>query len=89
MKVRTTIRLPQELLMRAKLIAAAERRTLASLVEDALGRVVDDRAGAAGPARVAPRVSKAKGWFAPGITSIRDIEELEDREYVERLRQLE
>ncbi|MGB9365428.1 MAG: hypothetical protein WCE79_05380 [Xanthobacteraceae bacterium] len=36
--------------------------------------------------RVMPRVSTATGGYAPGINSIRDIEEMEDLEYIEKLR---
>ena len=40
---RTTVRLPQDLLKRAKRKAAAEGRTLTSLIEDGLRMVVSDR----------------------------------------------
>jgi predicted DNA-binding protein len=85
MTERTTVRLPGELLTRAKRKAADEGRTLTALIEEGLRRVVAEKPDAAKRERVVPRVSKAKGGFAPGVTSIRDIEELEDREYVERL----
>ena len=32
-----------------------------------------------------PRVSSATGGYAPGITSNRDIEEMQDLEYIEKL----
>jgi hypothetical protein len=35
---------------------------------------------------VVPRVSTAAGGFGPGINSIRDIEEMQDLEYIEKLR---
>jgi predicted transcriptional regulator len=87
MTERTTVRLPDELLDRAKRKAAAEGRTLTSLIEEGLRQVVAEKRPAR-PAPVAPRISKAKGGFAPGITSLRDIQELEDIEYVERLKRL-
>ncbi len=63
---RTTIRLPLDLLTRAKHKAVAEGRTLTSLIEDGLRLVVaDERAPA--KMRVVPRVSTATGGPMPGI----------------------
>jgi hypothetical protein len=85
MPERTTVRLPDELMSRAKKKAATEGRTLTSLIEDGLRRVLADKP----PRSVAmPPVSKATGGFAPGVSSLRDVDELEDVEYVERLRKL-
>lgn len=84
---RTTVRLPEELKGRAMRVAADEGRTLTSLIEEALRSLIAQRRSA--PAkRVTPRVSRAKGGFAPGVTSLRDIQEIEDAEYVEKLRRL-
>jgi hypothetical protein len=89
--MRTTVRLPGDLLARAKRKAAAEGRTLTSLIEDGLRRVVDER-GKPGRRRrvVLPRVSKATGGLLPGIdlTRFSDYQEMEDLEYVERLKRL-
>jgi len=82
---RTTVRLPGELLVQAKRKAAAEGRTLTSLIEEGLRRVVAEKRDAAQPRAVTIPVSTAKGGFAPGFTSFKDIEELEDIEYVKRL----
>ena len=84
---RTTVRLPEELKERAMRVAADEGRTLTSLIEEALRSLLSQRHKPRAP-RVMPRVSKAKGGFAPGITSLRDIQELEDAEYIEKLRRL-
>lgn len=90
MTERTTVRLPPELLARAKRKAAAEGRTLTSLIEDGLRSVI------AGPARtpdrkrvILPRVSKASGGLLPGIdlTRLPDFQEMEDRDAVERMKQ--
>jgi hypothetical protein len=70
---------------RAKRKAAAEGRTLTSLIEDGLRRVLSDRTSRPAPM---PPVSKATGGFAPGVTSLGDVEDLEDIDYVERLRTL-
>jgi hypothetical protein len=51
---RTTVRLPEDLLKRAKRKAAAEGRTLTSLIEDGLRRVIAEGRSAAKPAHHAP-----------------------------------
>ena len=88
-RMRTTVRLPQDLLNRAKRKAAAEGRTLTSLIEDGLRAVVDERPKAAKRRRVVlPRVSKATGGLLPGVdlTRFSDYQEMEDLEYVERMK---
>jgi hypothetical protein len=82
---RTTVRLPAELLKKAQRKAAAEGRTLTGLMEEGLRYVVSDKPTEKCE-RVMPRVSTATGGYAPGINSIRDIEEMEDLEYIEKLR---
>lgn len=68
---RTTIRLPEELLARAKEKAAAEGRTLTSLVEEGLRMVLAPRPEAQKQERVLPRTSKARGRVQPGIDLIK------------------
>jgi hypothetical protein len=85
---RTTVRLPKELLDRARRKAAADGITLTALIEDGLRKVVadDSRKGAA--KRTLPRISKATGGLIPGI-DISDsaaIQEIEDLEYMERMK---
>ena len=85
---RTTVRLPEGLLDRAKRKAAAEGRTLTSLIEDGLRLIV---AGGMKPAkgkRVLPPISKATGGPPPGIdpTNLSALQEIEDLDYVERMR---
>jgi len=87
MNDRTTVRLPVELKIQAMRKAAEDGRTLTSLIVEGLRQVVSSKPEAPKP-RVMPRVSQARGWLAPGITDLRDIQELEDMEYVERLRRL-
>ena len=85
---RTTVRLPQELLKRAKRKAADEGRTLTSLIEDGLRRVLLGQPETPKKKRVMPRVSKATGGPRPGI-DISDsaaLQEMEDLEYIERLK---
>jgi hypothetical protein len=89
MNERTTIRLPAELLKQAKRKAAAEGRTLTALIEEGLRRVV------VGEKQKPPRtkyrplpVSKATGGLRPGVdlTQMWKIYEMEDLEYVERMK---
>ena len=82
---RTTVRLPSELLKKAQRKAAAEGRTLTGLMEEGLRYVVSDKP-AEKRERVMPRVSSAGGGRAPGVNTFKDLEEIEDAEYVERLR---
>jgi len=82
---RTTVRLPAELLKRAQRKAAAEGRTLTGLMEEGLRYVVSEK-WPEKRERVMPRVSTATGGYVPGIDSIRDIEEMQDLEYIEKLR---
>jgi predicted transcriptional regulator len=64
---RTTVRLPDELVRRAKRKAAAEGRSLTALIEEGLRRVLNDRAAADSVKRVLPPVSTATGGLMPGI----------------------
>jgi len=85
---RTTVRLPRDLLARAKRKAVAERRTLTSLIEEGLRLVVNDKQGKARGKRIPPPVSTATGGTLPGI-AISDsaaLQEMEDIEYVERMK---
>ena len=88
MTERTTVRLPDELLRRAKRKAAAEGRTLTSLIEDGLRMVVSEKPKTEKAKRVLPRVSTATGGPMPGMdfTRFSDYQEMEDLEYIERLK---
>jgi hypothetical protein len=89
MTERTTVRLPPSLLDRAKRKAAAEGRTLTGLIEEGLRLVLaQDRKPKTKP--VLPRISKATGGPMPGVdlTSSSALQELDDLEYVERMKHL-
>jgi hypothetical protein len=90
MTQRTTVRLPEELLRRAKRKAAAEGRTLTSLIEEGLRAVVADKPKAAKTKRVEIPVSSANGGYKPGMEnlSFSELEELDDLEYFERMKHL-
>jgi len=83
---RTTVRLPRDLLDRARRKAAAEGRTLTSLIEDGLRRVVADERKPRHE-RVMPPISTATGGPMPGIdfTDLSDLQEMEDLDYVRRM----
>jgi hypothetical protein len=85
---RTTVRLPRELLDRARRKAAAEGRTLTSLIEDGLRIAVGDRHPGKAERRVLPRVSTVTGGPLPGIdiTDSAALQEMDDLEYIERMK---
>jgi len=84
MNQRTTVRLPTELLKRAKRKAVAEGRTLTALIEEGLRQVLEKEE--ASPKRRKPLpVSKATGGLRPGI-DLSDIQHMDDLEYVERMK---
>ena len=84
---RTTVRLPSPLLDRARRKAAAEGRTLTSLIEEGLRTVVAPKSRKP-TERKLPRISTAEGGEMPGvdISSNAAIQEMEDLEYIERLK---
>jgi hypothetical protein len=90
MTERTTVRLPEDLLKKAKRKASQEGRTLTSLIEDGLRLVVAENDRKQKPKRVSPPVSKATGGLLPGIdlTRFSDYQEMEDLEYIEHLKRL-
>ena len=85
---RTTVRLPRDLLSRAKRKAAAEGRTLTALIEDGLRLVLSGTRMPGKAQRILPRVSKATGGLLPGIdiSNSAALQEMEDLEYVERMK---
>ena len=92
MNERTTVRLPAELLKRAKRKAVAEGRTLTALIEEGLRQLLEEEKKAkegASPKKYKPLpVSKATGGLRPGLdlTQMWKIYEMEDLEYVERMK---
>jgi hypothetical protein len=90
MTERTTVRLPADLLNRAKRKAAAERRTLTSLIEDGLRLVVGGNPKAVKRKRILPPVSKATGGQMPGINlnDLSALQEIDDLDQVDRMRRL-
>lgn len=91
MTERTTVRLPEDLLNRARRKAAAERRTLTSLIEDGLRVIVSENRKPEKRKRIQPRISKGSGGLMPGIdlTSGSTLQEADDLEYVRRTQRFE
>ena len=88
MTERTTVRLPEQLLSRAKRKAAVEGRTLTSLIEEGLRLIVSDEKKRAREKRVLPRVSKATGGPMPGIelADLSTLQEIDDLDYIHRIK---
>ena len=80
MTERTTVRLPEDLVRRAKKKALAEGRSLTALIEDGLRRVLDEAGPSARRKRILPPVSSARGGLMPGIDldDSAALQELED-----------
>ncbi|HEX3861152.1 MAG TPA: hypothetical protein VHY35_05620 [Stellaceae bacterium] len=88
MTERTTVRLPDELLNRARRKAAAEGRTLTSLMEEGLRWVVCENRQADNASPRLPRVSAATGGTMPGVdlSDTAELQEAEDLDYLRRSR---
>lgn len=80
MTERTTVRLPEDLVRRAKKKALAEGRSLTALIEDGLRKVLAEATPPARRKRLLPPVSSAKGGVMPGIDldDSAALQELED-----------
>jgi len=89
MSERTTVRLPEDLVRRAKIRAAEEGRSFTALIEDSLRRALDERRRSSRePPRVLPPVSPVTGSLAPGIDldNSAALQERDDLDYISRFR---
>lgn len=87
MSERTTVRLPEELLTRAKRKAAKDGTTLTALIEQGLRAVVAEKSGKIRRRSVDLPVSKASGGLLPGFVWERidmQAQDNEDLAYLER-----
>jgi hypothetical protein len=77
--MRTTVRIREDLLIRAKKRAAQEGRTLTSLIEEGLTLILSPSKGDRGK-RIQLPTSKASGGVLPGVDLNRssDLEDLMD-----------
>jgi hypothetical protein len=85
---RTTVRLPDELLARARRKALAEGRTLTSLIADGLRLVTASTGRPKASMRAPLPVSKARGGPMPGIDISKSapLQEMDDLDYAERMK---
>ena len=85
---RTTVRLPAELIRRAKRKAAEEGRTLTALIEDSLREAVADKRPKKSRSAGRIPVSKATGGTWPGIdiSNSAAMQEMDDLEYLARMK---
>lgn len=88
MAERTTVRLPEDLVRRAKRKAVEEGRSLTALIEDGLRRVLSERPPDAKAGRVSLPVSSASGGPMPGIdlNDTAALQEMDDLDAAGRLR---
>ena len=88
MAERTTVRLPEDLVRRAKRKAVTEGRSLTALIEDGLRRVLKESPPAGRTRRILPPVSSAAGGLMPGINldETAALQEMDDLERARRLR---
>jgi hypothetical protein len=87
MTERTTVRLPDDLIRRARRKALAEGRSLTALIEEGLRRIVNERPSAV-TNRALPPVSRARGGLMPGIDvdDSASLQAMEDTEMARRIR---
>jgi hypothetical protein len=80
MTERTTIRLPEELIARAKRKATEEGVSMTALIEKGLRRVLNESRGQAPASRALPPVSSARGGLMPGVdlNDTAALEEMDD-----------
>lgn len=89
--MRTTVRLPEDLLKRAKRKAAATGTSLTALIEEGLRSVIDERPKSGKPKRFVLPVSRATGGFAPNLHAVDPakfasaVDQSEDLERVRRI----
>ena len=88
MAERTTVRLPEDLVRRAKEKAAAQGRPLTALIEERLRRVLRERPEESGGGRVSLPVRSATGGLMPGIdlNDTAALQELDDLDAARRSR---
>ena len=85
MTERTTVRLPEDLVRRAKCKAAAEGRSLTALIEEDVRRVLSEKPAGKKANRVLPPVSSKTGGLRPGI-DLKDSALLQEMEDMGRLK---
>ncbi len=75
--MRTTVNIDDELLAQAKVIAAQTHRTIGSVLEDALRKLISEQVGSAGEAYELPRLDFSRAGLRPGV-DLQDKEAMAD-----------
>jgi hypothetical protein len=88
MTTRTTVRLPEDLMKRAKRKAIAEGRSVTALIEDGLRQVLSEHRRSGRTRRLPLPVSSATGGLMPGIDldDAASLQEIDDIESMPRFR---
>ena len=83
--MRTTVRLPDDLLDRARRKAAAEGTTLTGLLEEGLRLVLSEKKMSSDRRPRHPRVCRSGGGLMPGIDPVKLAAESEEQDDLDRL----
>ena len=83
--MRITVRLPDDLLDRARRKAAAEGTTLTGLLEEGLRLVTADKGMSQAKKRRRPRVCKLGGGLMPGIDPVKLVSDIDEQADLNRL----
>lgn len=75
--MRTTVNIDDELLAQAKVIAAQTHRTIGSVLEDALRKLISEQVRSTGTAYELPRLDFSRAGLQPGV-DLQDKEALAD-----------
>jgi len=75
--MRTTVTIDDELLAQAKVLAARTHRTIGSVLEEALRKLISEQARPAGTAYELPRLDFSRAGLQPGV-DLQDKEALAD-----------
>ncbi len=76
--MRTTVNIDDELLAQAKVIAAQSHRTIGSVLEDALRKLISEQAASVEAAYELPRLDFSRAGLQPGV-------DLQDKEAMAEL----
>ena len=75
--MRTTVNIDDELLAQAKMIAAQTHRTIGSVLEDALRKLISEQTRLTGGSYELPRLDFSRAGLQPGV-DLQDKEALAD-----------
>ena len=82
---RTTVRLPESLMLLAKTEAARSGITVTTLIEEGLRLVTADKGMSQAKKRRRPRVCKLGGGLMPGIDPVKLVSDIDEQADLDRL----